>query len=185
MPRSVRGSGQFHVACLPLRAGRSSPGYGVPTGDEYARSDETPRWPAGLPRGCAAGIAPALMSTRWGLTPHSAANDASLWRRSGLSPIVIIKVVALSGPMPTGCAAGSSGALPPPRRRREQRPDPRSTERRTGRGPSPSSWKIVRGSPSNCGCGHRTVEVDASNSGSPARPSRNPKVWPRERKLTA
>ncbi len=36
-----------------------------------------------------------------GLTPHSAAKDASLPRRSGLSPIVISKVTALSGPMPT------------------------------------------------------------------------------------
>lgn len=39
-----------------------------------------------------------------GLTPHSAANDASLSRRSGLSPIVITKVAALSGPIPTGAS---------------------------------------------------------------------------------
>ncbi len=36
-----------------------------------------------------------------GLTPHSAAKDASLCRRSGLSPIVISKVTAVSGPIPT------------------------------------------------------------------------------------
>ncbi|GAA2570724.1 MULTISPECIES: hypothetical protein [Streptomyces] len=46
-----------------------------------------------------------------GLTPHEAAKDASAFSRSGLSPTVIRRVTALSGPMPTGMS--SCGARRP------------------------------------------------------------------------
>ena len=40
-----------------------------------------------------------------GLTPQRAAKDASVFSRSGLSPMVIRRVTALSGPMPTGTSS--------------------------------------------------------------------------------
>ncbi|MFH9969550.1 hypothetical protein ACH4PR_51420 [Streptomyces mirabilis] len=43
-----------------------------------------------------------------GLTPHKAAKDASLSRRSGLSPTVISRATAVSGPIPT--TSSSCGA---------------------------------------------------------------------------
>jgi hypothetical protein len=38
----------------------------------------------------------------WGLTPHRAAKEASLRSRSGLSPAVMSRAAALSGPTPRG-----------------------------------------------------------------------------------
>jgi hypothetical protein len=43
-----------------------------------------------------------------GLTPHKAAKDASLSSRSGLSPTVISRATAVSGPIPT--TSSSCGA---------------------------------------------------------------------------
>src|SRR3954453_11501325 len=51
---------------------------------------------------------PRLSRRRWvlpeetstGLTPHNAAKDASLWRRSGLSPAGMSNAAAVSGPTP-------------------------------------------------------------------------------------
>ena len=40
-----------------------------------------------------------------GLTPQRAAKDASVFSRSGLSPMAIRRVTALSGPMPTGSSS--------------------------------------------------------------------------------
>lgn len=62
---------------------------------------------------CSAALAclspPRLSRRRWlfpedfstGLTPHRAAKDASLPSRSGLSPAVISRAAALSGPIPS------------------------------------------------------------------------------------
>ncbi|GGX27884.1 hypothetical protein GCM10010383_68230 [Streptomyces lomondensis] len=62
-----------------------------------------------------------------GLTPHSAAKDASLPRHSGLSPIVISKVTAVSGPMNR---SGSDGGSIPREDRVMARPSPYPPELR-------------------------------------------------------
>src|SRR5829696_5479558 len=62
---------------------------------------------------------PRLSRRRWvlpeeastGLTPQSAAKDASLWRRSGLSPAVMSSAAAVSGPTPLRSSSRGACAL--------------------------------------------------------------------------
>jgi hypothetical protein len=74
-------------------------GVGVPA---QAGQDDGGERGVGLPVAAAVEAAALVLpeDASMGLTPHSAAKDASLWSRSGLSPAATRRAAVVSGPTP-------------------------------------------------------------------------------------